>query len=569
MAAAIAALIALQAWLQLLGPQVMQRAIDAVTAGTTATHLAGLAGLYALAAVSTRATQAATSYATADLGWRATNRLRADLARHVLDLPLHFHGEHTPGQLAERIDGDVGALFDFLSGFLLQLLANACLVVGAVVVLFHKDWRVGVVFLVALAGTAVAYRKVANVAVGAAREERQAQSDLMGVIEEALSGAEDARPLGAEPYLLQRFYRAARAQVRACAASWPRSGIPWAVTAVVMGLNEAIGLAVGTRLVEANVLTIGAVYLIADYSDMIASPLRVMARQMGHLQAAGASVLRVTDLLGRERERSASIDERTLPTGRLGVRFDHVGLAYGNGTPVLKDVSFTLSPGASLGVVGRTGGGKSSLVRLPVRLYEPTEGAVLLGEGDDWQDVRDVPLDHLRRRVALVTQEVQLFAATVRDNLTLFGSLAGHDEARLVSVLEDVGLGEWLRGLPAGLDTMLRPGESGLSAGQGQLLALARVFLRDPGLVLLDEASSRLDPLSEALLERAIDRLLVGRTAIIVAHRLQTLQRVDQVLVIEDGEVREMGSRQSLAADPASRFQALLRAADHLRPDEE
>jgi len=180
----------------------------------------------------------------------------------------------------------------------------------------------------------------------------------------------------------------------------------------------------------------------------------------------------------------------------------------------------------------------------------------------DGVDLRAAGLGELRRHVGLVTQDVQLFAATVRDNLTLF---ANYDPARpavpdddVTAALESLGLGLWLRGLPDGLDTLLESGGKGLSAGEAQLLALARVFLRDPRLVVLDEASSRLDPATEGLLERAIDRLLAGRTGIVIAHRLRTVQRADDILILEGGRVVEHGPRAALAADPGSRFYQLL-----------
>jgi ATP-binding cassette subfamily B protein len=544
--------------LELLGPQVLQWAIDAALSGTTSSYLGRLGLLYMATILMVRAVQAGTAYLAADLGWRATNRLRGDLARHVLALPLHFHAELTPGRLAERIDGDVGALGGLLSSFVLRLLANGVLLIGAIVVLFAKDWRVGLIFLASLAVTVLVYRRLGSVAVPASRAERQAQSELMGVLEEDLAGAADARPLGAEPYLLRRLYRAAREHVLASRLAWPLGAVPFAATLLIMGLNEALGLAVGVRLVETGVLTLGTVYLIAQYNELVGQPLRELSRQLGQLQAAGASVQRVEALLAHPPERDAEEEGGpVLPPGPLGVRFRDVDLAYPGGPPVLRGLSFALAPGRCLGVVGRTGGGKSSLARLLLRLYEPTGGSTLIGAGDEWHDIRQVPLAELRRRVGLVTQEVQLFPASVRDNLTLFGALAADDD-RLTWALEEVGLGAWLRRLPRGLDTLVLSGEGGLSAGEAQLLALARVFLRDPGLVLLDEASSRLDPSSEALLQRAVDRLLAGRTAIVIAHRLSTLDRTDEVLVIEAGQAREHGPREALAADPGSRFHRLL-----------
>ena len=207
-----------------------------------------------------------------------------------------------------------------------------------------------------------------------------------------------------------------------------------------------------------------------------------------------------------------------------------MSFSYGDGPLALDDVSFSLPAGRVLGVVGRTGSGKSTLARLVLRLYDATGGSVRL----DGIDVRDLTLQSLRDAVGIVTQDVQLFEATLRDNLTLFAADA--DDARLVTVLEDLELGSWFARLPSGLDTVIGGQGVGLSAGEAQLLAFGRVFLRDPGLVILDEASSRLDPATEQRIERAVDRLLEGRTAILIAHRLATLERADEVLVLEQAD---------------------------------
>ena len=224
----------------------------------------------------------------------------------------------------------------------------------------------------------------------------------------------------------------------------------------------------------------------------------------------------------------------------------------------MDDVGFTLEAGKVLGVLGRTGSGKTTLTRLIFRLYDVDTGRILL----DGIDVRDVSLRDLRQHVGMVTQDVQLFEATVRDNLTLFRS---YDPTRLsindtdiVDAIDTLGLSDWFYALPDGLDTMLKTGGQGLSAGEAQLLAFTRMFLRDPQLVILDEASSRLDPATEQLLERAIDRLLQDRTGIIIAHRLQTVQRADDILILENGRSVENGARLELANDPNSRFAHLL-----------
>src|SRR5579875_3448028 len=191
------------------------------------------------------------------------------------------------------------------------------------------------------------------------------------------------------------------------------------------------------------------------------------------------------------------------------------------------------------------------MTRLLARLYDPTGGAVLLAG----RDLRDVSLDALRRRVAVVTQDVQFFAGTVRDNVTFFRPAS---DTAILAVFRELDLWDWYQTLPDGLDTVFAP--SGLSAGQAQLLAFVRVFFRDPGVVILDEATSRLDPVTERYVERAVGRLLDGRTGVIVAHRLRTVGRVDRIVILDKGRIAEQGRRVDLLCDPASRFNALLRA---------
>jgi ATP-binding cassette subfamily B protein len=235
------------------------------------------------------------------------------------------------------------------------------------------------------------------------------------------------------------------------------------------------------------------------------------------------------------------------------VSFDRVWFAYDESEPVLKDITFHLAPGETLGIVGRTGSGKTTISRLLFRLYDPSEGRIEVGGIDPRSQV----IADYRAHIDMVTQDIHLFHASVRDNLSLFDRSV--PDATILQVLSNLGLDDWYRSLPQGLDSMLSAGGGGLSAGEGQLLAFARVFLRNPGLVILDEASSRLDPATEAKIEHAVDHLLQGRTGIIIAHRLSTILRVDRMLVLEEGRVVEEGERRALAADPHSRLSRLLR----------
>ena len=264
--------------------------------------------------------------------------------------------------------------------------------------------------------------------------------------------------------------------------------------------------------------------------------------------------MRITELF-QEKSQLEDGSGVSFPPGPLSVQFEGVSFGYGEEEMVIEDLSFALQPGQILGLLGRTGSGKTTLTRLLFRLYDPACGRILLG-GHELPQARRSDLRHM---IGMVTQDVQLFHATVRDNLTLFDKSI--EDTRILHALEILGLLPWYETLAEGLDTTLAANGGGLSAGEAQLLAFARVFLRDPAVVILDEASSRLDPSTERLLERAIDTLLTGRTAIIIAHRLSTVQRADTIMIMESGRVREYGPRRELLNDPDSQFARLLHTA--------
>ena len=593
--------------LQVAKPLVVRRFIDAAVAGSAPAALTGIALLFIGVAALTQLAAVAETYVAKDVGWRTTNALRADLAAHCLGLDMAFHNAHVPGELIERVDGDVAALADFFSRLLLRVLASVLLLAGTLAVLTWIDWRVGVAFAVFAAGGLALLHRIRNVAVPYLQADRETAAALFGYIVERLSGTEDVRSRGATGYVLRGLYQRMRDRLRARRKADAMSVGLLGTMTVLLALGTALAFSVGGALFQAGAITIGTVYLVVNYAWLVARPLGQLSQHLQGFQRAAANVGRVQELLGA---RSAVRDGRgeRLPAGPLSVELEHVSFAYPVGTMgatkgerrrtngtvggdssfvlrpssnlVLRDVSFSLRPGAVLGVLGRTGSGKTTLTRLLLRLYDPeplpvhrtgsrgtgSGGAVRLGG----VDLRAARLSEVRERVGMVTQEVQLFEAPVRDNLTFFNRAI--PDARILDALRALGLGAWYDALPAGLDTELAAHGAGLSAGEAQLLAFARVFLKDPGLVILDEAASRLDPATERLIERAVDVLLGEggpgqgversartRTAIIVAHRLATVQRADEILILEDGQVREHGGRVELANDPSSRYAGLLR----------
>jgi len=537
--------------LQLWSPQILRTFIDTATSGSDSRRLPLLAVYFIAAALVTQFCAASARYVGEDVGWTATNWLRADLASHCLRLDLSFHKSRTPGEIIERIDGDVNLLSGFFSQASIDLVGNMLLMSGVLVLLFREDWRIGLAMAAFAAVSLVILMAIRNIAVPWWKKERQLMGEYYGFVGEQLSGTEDVRSSGAVPYVLRRMAEFHRTQLRIRMRSALGWYTLWWTTLLVFALGNALAFAVGFLLYRRGLITIGTVYLIFHYTELLRRPMEQIRTQLQELQRATASIARVRELLATQ-SRIRDGEGAALPAGPLHVDFDNVSFAYEGDELVLQNIDFRLQPGRVLGLLGRTGSGKSSLARLLLRLYDPTAGQILLG---------GVPaaaalLKDLRRHVGIVTQDVQLFEATVRNNLTFFdGSIP---DERITTVLDDLGLGPWLRSLPHGLDTELESGGSGLSAGEAQLLAFARLFLADPGLVILDEASSRLDPATEALIERAVEKLLAGRTGVIIAHRLGTVQRADEILILEDGRILEHGERAALAADPSSRFHRLL-----------
>lgn len=539
--------------LQLVSPQILRTFIDGALAGSERGVLLRAAVLFLLAGLGNQLLSVGATYLGADVGWSTTNRLREDLARHCLSLDMAFHNERTPGEMIERIDGDVTALSNFFSQFVVRLLGSALLLIGTLVLLFREDWRVGLVLTLFAVGAALVMGRIRDIAVPASTREREVTAAFFGFLEERLAGLDDLRANGGGAYAMRRYYQRFYDLFHTSRRAWMVRSILWMSIFGIFGIGDVLAFGLGIWLFRAGAITVGTVYLFFQYANMLRTPLEQITQQMQELQKAGAGVERIRELMTTDQ---AIVDGAgdALSDGPLAVAFEGVTFGYGDNAPTLHDMSFTLAPGTVVGLLGRTGSGKSSLTRLLFRLYEPRQGTVRLGG----VNLRDTTLAELRQRVAMVTQEVQLFHASVRDNLTFFDATI--PDERILSVLDDLGLGDWLARQPDGLATILATGGTDLSAGEAQLLAFARAFLQDPGLVILDEPSSRLDPATERLLERAVERLLAGRTAIIIAHRLGTVERADEIMVLDAGHLVEHGPYATLAADSSSRFAQLLRA---------
>ncbi|MCE7988390.1 MAG: ABC transporter ATP-binding protein [Caldilinea sp. CFX5] len=545
--------------LQLAGPQVVRRFIDAVQAGASENLLVRAALFFLGVTFAQQMLRVLAGYWSQRVAWTATNALRADLADHLVRLDLSFYLAHTPGELIERVDGDVRELAEFFSNFAVQFVTSALLLLGVLVAVALVDLRLGLAFVIFALLVLLVLSYVRRRGTPHWQADREQNAQIYGYLGEVLTATEDIRTSAATPYVMRRFFAHLQSwlPVRLWAGFWGQSMMTAAI--LLFAIGDALVYGAGGALYQQGAISLGTVYLLIAYMVMLAAPLEELRTQMQNLQQADAGIARIRELLATRSHLTQG--DAVLPNGPLAVTFDHVSFTYSTASPdpqsrnlvishpTLRNVTFHLPAGRTLGLLGRTGSGKTTLTRLLFRFYDPQEGDVCIGGVPG----RTSNLTAWRARIGLVTQEVQLFEATLRDNLTFFDPTVSDDQLR--HVLDQLGLDKWLARLPAGLDTPIA--NSTLSAGEAQLIAFARLFLKDPGLVILDEASSRLDPATEMLLEAALHRLLAGRTAIIIAHRLTTVERVDDILILANGAVQEFGERATLAANPESVYTKL------------
>ena len=537
--------------LRIFAPQIMRTFIDSALAGEALQTLTWTALAFIGVALVQQVIAVSVTYIGENVAWTATNALRAELAWHALNLDMRFHNDHTPGELIERIDGDVTELATFFSQFALNLVSNGLLLVGILIALFLEDWRAGLGFTIFSVATILILGRLKDIAVPHQKARRQAEAEMYGFIEEQLAGTEDTRSSGAVDYSIRELFRHQGIILTHNRRAHFKRWIIENAMGLALTSGTLLALTSGYWLFTAGLVTIGTVYLFIHYINLLEEPFWAMTHEIESFQTIGACVERLTEFRNFKPEvlDGSGVE---IPAQPLTLSFNNVTFSYNGSDAVLNELSFQLKPGSVLGLLGRTGSGKTTLARLIFRLYDPKAGCIEI----NGQDIRSAHLETLRRSIAIVTQDVQLFRASVRDNLTFFDRSISDEQ--ILATLEELELAGWYRSLPNGLDTELDTGSRSLSAGEAQLLAFTRVFLRNPGLVILDEASSRLDPATEQRLERAIDKLLQNRTAIIIAHRLGTLHRADEIMILESGKVSEYGDRKQLAADSASRFSQLL-----------
>ena len=549
----VAALIA-GAAVQVAIPLVVRAFLDLAQAGAAVEQLAGVAALFIGVAVAGAVLEIVRSHAGAVLAWQAMNNLRRRLFRHAIDLGHSFFARSAPGNLLERVDGDVAKLGRLLSDLLPELAANLLMAAGIVVVLWFEDWRVGAAVAAFAVVGAVVVDRVRALGVPRFVRSRAASAAFFGRLSEWLAAAEELRPLGGQRYLRASFERVlAHWLPREVAAEIAGHALSVANTLVFIA-GMAVGLSVAAGLFRAGLLTLGTVWLVYRYSELIRGPMSALRAEMQQLQQAQAALIRIDELLAEKN--AAHGGTARLPAGACSLEFDRVSFSYVAGAPVLRTVDFALTEGAVLGMVGSTGSGKSTMARLLSRMIELQEGDIRLGG----VSVRELAAAHLRRRVAVLPQETEIMPGSLHDNVVLFDDSVSADA--VAATFGRLGAGMWLRQLPDGVETEIGPGARELSSGERQLVAIARILLREPSVVILDEPAARIDPTTEALVRHALAQLLRGRTGLVIAHRRTTLELADEVALLDGGAIVERIPRAALDAGAPSRIQTFLAQGD-------
>jgi ATP-binding cassette subfamily B protein len=487
--------------------------------------------------------QRAQAQASGRLAARVMHELRIRVFSHLQRLSLDFYTAEKAGVVMTRMTSDIENLQQLLQDGLSQFALQALTMVTITVVLFVLNPFLALITIVVslppLVGLSIWFHIASERGYVKVRD---GIANVIGDLSESLQGIRVVTASNRQRYNIVAHRNIVGAYRDANVATGRISAIYGPATQAVGILGQAVLLGVGGDMVLRGHLSLGALVAFFLYLNRFFQPIQLLAQQYTALQQSRSSIIKLRDLLETEPSVTEREDAEVLGPIEGSIRFESVGFGYDAESPVLHDIDLEIAPGETVAFVGPTGGGKSTLAKLVIRFYDPQVGRVSI----DGHDLRDITFASLRGQLGVVPQEPFLFAGTIRENLIFANPTATDDEVMLA--VERVGLSDLVGRLPEGLDTYVHERGQTLSAGERQLLALGRAFLAHPRVLVLDEATSSLDLRSEVAVEHALDALLEGRTAILIAHRLSTAERADRIVVVADGRIVEQGSHADLVA---------------------
>lgn len=464
--------------------------------------------------------------------------MRDKLFRHLHKLPISFFDKRQHGELMSRVTNDIENVSSTLNSSIIQIVSSLLTLVGTIAVMLWLSSLLTVITLLVIPAMFYGMKWITNRTGKLFKEQQRNLGDLNGFIEETISGQRIVKAFSREEAIMTSF-RDKNEQVRK-AAFWAQtySGFIPKLMNTLNHLSFALIAAIGGWLAIKGAVSIGTIVVFTEYSRQFTRPLNDLANQFNTLLSAIAGAERVFDVLDEEEE--AVHGARDLGNITGDVRFDHVSFSYEKDGDTVTDITFHAKPGETVALVGPTGAGKSTVINLLSKFYEPDGGEILI----DGQKLSQVTHDSLRRQMAFVLQDTFLFEGTIQDNIR-FGRLDAGVEA-IEEAAKLANAHDFIMRLPDGYDTLLKQDGSGISQGQRQLLAIARAILANPTILILDEATSNIDTITELKIQEALDRLMKGRTTFVIAHRLNTIRKADQILVLSEGRIIERGTHEEL-----------------------
>ncbi|MDP9416455.1 MAG: ABC transporter ATP-binding protein/permease [Actinomycetota bacterium] len=525
-------------------PITIQQAVDRGLSAPGGPDVGFVRALVAVAALAVLATAAA-AYAMNVRLYRSTESglasLRVSAFRHVHELPVLTQNSDRRGALVSRVTSDVDTISQFMQWGGILLLVSVGQLAVATTIMAVYSWQLTLLVWACFLPLFLALRHLQRRVGAAYGVVRERVGALLAAVGESVVGAAVIRAYGVEDRTAERIDTAIDRQRAAATRAQRIVALSFSAGEVVAGIATAAVVAVGVWLGVAGRITLGELLAFLFLVTLFVSPVQVGTEVLNEAQNAIAGWRRVLGLLDTEPDvADPGQAGAVLPRGPIEVRFEGVSFAYPDGPTVLHDVDVVIAPCSRVAVVGETGSGKTTFARLLTRLMDPAEGRVLI----DGVDLRDLRQSSLRQRVVLVPQEGYLFDASLGDNMRAGRPEAG--DAEIVAALRELGLRDWYDALPQGLRTPAGQRGEQLSAGERQLVALVRAYFADPDLLVLDEATSAVDPATEVRIQRALDRLMRGRTSVTIAHRLSTAEAADEVLVFDAGRVVERGTHAEL-----------------------
>ncbi len=496
--------------------------------------VAAFVGLYVSSAVQ--------QYLLSLTGQKVLGEMRSQLVRHLQDLHLGYHDTHIIGVTISRVFSDVGVINDLLSQGLITLASDVLTLIGIIVVMMLMSPELALLSFSVVPLMVVATMIFARHAKVAFRETRATNASVVGDLAEDLAGMRVIQAFAQEGSEQEHFEEVNRANRDANVRAMTLSFVFMPTVQFLGTLATAVVLLFGGRAVAQETLTLGVIVAFLSYVTRFFQPIRELSQLYTTMQQAMAGGERVLELLDTKPGVPDRPGATEMPPVEGRVELRDVSFSYRSGEPVLRDVNLVVAPGQTVALVGPTGAGKTSISNLIARFYDVSEGAVLI----DGIDVRDVTQRSLRRQMGIVPQDPFLFSGTVSDNIR-FGIPDASDEV-VRDAARMANADEFIERMPDGYETQIQEGGANFSVGQRQLLCIARAVLADPRILILDEATSSVDTMTEVLIQDALDRLLAGRTAVVIAHRLSTIRNADVICVIDDGRIVEQGTHEALLA---------------------